>query len=199
MSTRHKTPIVRLVPHKGRVLAAVCAVLSKSMRDGHAVTQYDIVKTLFLADRDHLNRFGRPITFDNYIAMKHGPVASFAYDLLKSSDKFALEYGMAPPWVANQLPPPSTAMQFTIVADAVRQEWLEELSDSDIEALEESLVIVKRLGFAQLRKLTHEDASYENAWDDESDRKSFPMSLGLMFDSPDFERAEDIAFASENM
>ena len=53
------------------------------------ITQYDIVKSLFLADKAHLNRYGRPITFDNYFAMKDGPVPNLAYNLLKR-DNYSL-------------------------------------------------------------------------------------------------------------
>ena len=67
-------------------LAAICHVIGLAEKSEYQLTQYDIVKTLFLADRQHLNEFGRPITFDNYVAMTHGPVPSCSYDLLKSNE-----------------------------------------------------------------------------------------------------------------
>src|ERR1035438_7135460 len=43
-----------------------------------------ISKVLFHADKMHLSRYGRPISGDRYVAMKHGPVPSAAYDILKT-------------------------------------------------------------------------------------------------------------------
>jgi hypothetical protein len=46
------------------------------------ISFYYIVKILYYADKDHLNRYGRPILGDRYIAMEHGPVPSVVYDML---------------------------------------------------------------------------------------------------------------------
>src|ERR1700761_4111780 len=45
--------------------------------------QYQAVKFLYLADRAHLNRYGRPITFERYCALQYGPVASNALDIIR--------------------------------------------------------------------------------------------------------------------
>jgi uncharacterized phage-associated protein len=47
------------------------------------LTTLKTVKLLYLADRDHLLRHGRPILGDWYACMEHGPVPARAYDLLK--------------------------------------------------------------------------------------------------------------------
>lgn len=41
-----------------------------------------LMKLLYLIDREALVRFGRPVTGDNLVAMKHGPVLSRVYDLI---------------------------------------------------------------------------------------------------------------------
>lgn len=43
-----------------------------------------LIKLLYLADRQALLRWGRPITNDRYVAMKYGPVVSTIYDLITS-------------------------------------------------------------------------------------------------------------------
>lgn len=43
-----------------------------------------LIKLLYLADREALIRWGRPITTDRYVAMEHGPVVSGIYDLISS-------------------------------------------------------------------------------------------------------------------
>src|SRR4029077_20807287 len=47
-------------------------------------TLHSVSKVLFHADKMHLSRYGRPISGDRYIAMRHGPVPSAAYDILKA-------------------------------------------------------------------------------------------------------------------
>ena len=44
---------------------------------------YNIMKILFAAEKYHLNRYGRPITGDRYIAMPFGTVPSWIYDATK--------------------------------------------------------------------------------------------------------------------
>lgn len=46
-------------------------------------TMYTVLKMLYLADRLHLEKFGRPITGDSYFAMKEGPAGTETYDLMK--------------------------------------------------------------------------------------------------------------------
>lgn len=43
-----------------------------------------LIKLLYLADREALIRWGRPITFDWYVSMPHGPVLSFTLDLINA-------------------------------------------------------------------------------------------------------------------
>ena len=66
-------------PDKDRILAAALFL----MNEYPGITQYQIVKSIFFADERHLNTYGRPVTFDNYVAMPRGPVPSLVLDLLK--------------------------------------------------------------------------------------------------------------------
>jgi uncharacterized phage-associated protein len=60
--------------------ADAMAFLADRVRD---LSTLKAVKLLYLADRDHLLRHGRPILGDWYACMEHGPVPARAYDLLK--------------------------------------------------------------------------------------------------------------------
>jgi hypothetical protein len=73
----------------------------------------------------------------------------------------------------------------------------EYLSESDVEALEHALSDVLRLGFGQIRRLTHEDPAYLDAWRENGDRNAYDMKLALMFEEPNFERAALVAEQSE--
>lgn len=44
-----------------------------------------IIKMLYFIDREALSRWERPITYDNYVAMPHGPVLSAIYNIIKKN------------------------------------------------------------------------------------------------------------------
>lgn len=198
---RHKAPTVEMVPNKERILEGILCLLNEAKDRGLRLTQYDIVKSFFLADRSHINKYGRPISFDNYKAMLHGPVPSLVYDLLKNDVKFREIFGDGgPPWVKE--PAPKVGKRAFYYDSPARMCDEEELAPSEIRAFKDALSVVLTLGFSQLRKLTHEDPSYVDAWEDISaqdrafPKKAFPMSYGLFFDVPDYDRARSIAFLS---
>ena len=43
-----------------------------------------LIKLLYIADREALARWGRPITTDHYVSMREGPVTSNVYNLIVS-------------------------------------------------------------------------------------------------------------------
>lgn len=51
-----------------------------------APTLHSVSKILYLADKQHLQDFGRLICGDQYIAMEYGPVPSAIYDMMKAAD-----------------------------------------------------------------------------------------------------------------
>lgn len=50
----------------------------------HKKNMYNVLKVFYLADKLHMEKFGRFIFDDNYSAMQRGPVPSTAYDLIKA-------------------------------------------------------------------------------------------------------------------
>jgi uncharacterized phage-associated protein len=48
-------------------------------------TKMKIFKLMYYADKEHLLRYGRPITGDRYVRMKWGPTPSTSYDMTKGS------------------------------------------------------------------------------------------------------------------
>ena len=49
------------------------------------MTRLQLLKLLYLIDREALGRWEWPVTFDTYVSMDHGPVLSQTYDLIKGS------------------------------------------------------------------------------------------------------------------
>ena len=51
------------------------------------ISKMRLLKYLFFADVYHINKYGRPILGDKYVAMVKGPVLSKLYNLIKHSNK----------------------------------------------------------------------------------------------------------------
>lgn len=194
---RHVPPVVKLRPNYSKIVECILFLISEGQKRNIAVTQYAILKALFIADKSHLNTYGRPVTYDNYAAMKDGPVASFAYDLLKHAPQAMGKVGLKePPWTRTDAPDINRrAMLFAWA----REPNKELLSPSDVEAMSDALSVVSSLTFSQIRKLTHEDPAYIAAWRDNGGRNSYDMSYALLFDTPDYEGATELAFFSQHV
>lgn len=50
-------------------------------KEGLKIDKLKLIKLVYLADRFHLRRYGRPITNDTYLAMRLGPVGSSVKDI----------------------------------------------------------------------------------------------------------------------
>lgn len=193
---KHEAPRIELEPDIRKILEAISYVIAEGRRRCLLVEQYDILKTLFLADKSHLNKFGRPVTFDNYFAMRAGPVPSLAYDLLKEDQPAIRKYDIGRlPWTKSPREVGSGRCYYSNAKDVVNDDVL---SPSDVTALSDAFTAVKGMTFAQVRVLTHSDPAYIEAWKgDEDDKNAFLMSYGMLFDLPDFETAERIQFLSK--
>jgi uncharacterized phage-associated protein len=197
LARRQRAPLHDLMPHVPRIVAAIAVIIDEAKSRGLPVTQYDLVKALFLADRGHLNKFGRPITFDNYVAMKDGPVASLSYNFLKEDAASLRRHKIRLPWRRRAAPELGTrAFAFDVDIGDVDTTIL---SPSDLQELKSAITIVKSLGFRQVRKLTHEDQAYIEAWEDDGPSTRYKMSLSLLFDVPNEELATELAFLSRHV
>ncbi|MGN6538927.1 MAG: Panacea domain-containing protein [Mesorhizobium sp.] len=191
---RQKAEVVRLRPNVEKVVATIAYVVYSAEKLGRRFTQYDVVKSIFLADRAHLNEFGRLISTDKYVAMVHGPVPSTAYNLLKR-DQIAMKVNGLDdlPWESEPGRQPKT-----VEFHSANVDWVDDyLSPSDKKAIESAVSTIKSLSFGQVRKLTHEDPAYIDAWEEGVERKQFPMSLAMLFDVPNFERARQLSEMSK--
>lgn len=140
-------------------------------------SQYDIVKTIFLADRSHLKKYGRPITFDTYFAMEKGPVPSFAYEVLKPQFDFKREFGEECPWISI---PDGERSNINKFIGARRRANHRVLSQTDMDTLKEAGGTVQLLDFEQIYRLTHEDEAYKEAWARRGDAKRAQMKMQLL-------------------
>lgn len=118
-------------------------------------TMYTILKMVYVADRMHLERYGRPITGDAFIAMPQGACPSKIYDSMKS---------LRGDQNINFLPEGEkflTVDATTHDVDVVQRPPMDVLSASDLECLEQTIAILKIRGGRHIRDLAH-DSAWEN-------------------------------------
>lgn len=118
--------------------------------------RHSILKLLFFADADHLNRYGRPITGDQYRALPYGPVGQGAYDLLKL-DPLALEEFDEEPF------PLEPVGRFHVKARRPFNAAL--LSRSDVAALRRAIETYGILDFRARTDASHRHVAYVRARD----------------------------------
>jgi uncharacterized phage-associated protein len=138
------------------------------------VTQYYIGKILFFADREHLLDYGRPITGDKYVAMEHGPVPSAIRDILKADSD-------SPDEILGNLHD-----RVVIEQEGNKQkvfskgiEGLSALSGSDKEYLANAIDQYGSMSFAELKRVSHEDPAYADAWDKPGNANEMNIELWL--------------------
>lgn len=104
-----------------------------------------LVKLLYLADRTALIKWGRPITFDWYVSMSHGPVLSFTLDLINSQP----DPGSESYW--HQFISERKGHEVSLKGDIPN----DQLSPAEEQALEEVLNEYGQMSQWELRDLTH--------------------------------------------
>ena len=125
--------------------------------DWPGITTFYAAKILFLADKAHLNSFGRPVVGDRYIAMDNGPVPSAIYDWFKGNlermgESRAIE----------------EAVEFSRdghhhSARARRAPDLSVFSRTDIDALRNAVAFCRGRSVGELSRITHRDPAWRMA------------------------------------
>lgn len=114
-------------------------------------TFHSISKLLYFADRIHLERYGRLISGDSYVAMKNGPVPSGAYDIMK-----AVRGDGACVVEADAQEAFTVYRAYEVVPRREADEAL--FSESDLECLQEAIKRYGNLSFTELTRLSHDEA-----------------------------------------
>lgn len=164
--------------------AAILYLANKRLPD---FDKYKACKLLFLADREHLLRFGRTITGDSYDALPYGPTPSETLNLLDALEGVAIE-GKEPQSemvvdLADNLR--VTDMRYPQYAPKASPD-MDALSESDVLVLDQVAAEHGTKSFVELRDLTHGMAAYARVWKDNDTRKKFRMYFEDFFaESPD--------------
>jgi uncharacterized phage-associated protein len=119
-------------------------------RAGKPLSVLKLTKLLYLAERRSFEKFGEPMTGDNPVSMPHGPVLSTTYDhmngVLPSAE------GGWESWIADR---EGHLVDLRSRAQIKVPDSFLELSDADIEVLEETWQRFGRMDQWELRDWTH--------------------------------------------
>lgn len=115
---------------------AIAAILYIAKGLGRSDTR-SILKTLYFADKYHLNRYSRFIIGDKYSRMEQGMVASDTYTLLKGSNKHFKAHGVS--------------------ITPLEEPEMDEFSRSDLVALDYAIDFCKSKTAKELSELSHDD------------------------------------------
>lgn len=121
---------------------------------------YGICKLLYLADKVSLEKYGRFVFGESYVAMKAGATPSNAYDLLKQ--------------VAQE--PTSELKVEGIQVIALREADLDYLSKSDVECLDQIVSKYGKVTNWVRRRYAHDDA-WGKAWGQRGTKKSVKIPV----------------------
>lgn len=98
-------------------------------KQGGEIDILKLIKLLYLADRESVDRYSAPISYDNLVSMEHGPVLSRALNLINGclSGQNADQWDA---WITDR------AYHRVSLNREVTRENLDHLSNADIEVLE---------------------------------------------------------------
>jgi uncharacterized phage-associated protein len=156
--------------------------------------KYQVVKLMYLADREHLNIYGRPITFEQYAALPFGPVASNAMDLMEH-DKFTFRKAgikSLPFEIAKKI---IDTKEVECLSTPLRDIDVDIFSKSDIRVINDTIERFGDKSFDELFNITHEHAAYKRAWRRRGSARSSPMFYEEMIEDDSMRKSvlEDIA------
>lgn len=144
------------------------------------INRLKLMKLLWLADRIHLNRYGRTIIDDNYFALEHGPVPSLSKNLSDTGydDKI---------YISDR--------------DVIAEDEFEDkyFSKSDLSIMEEVWTAYGAMNKYNLRDFSHyfpEWKRFEEKLNDSRESDSFPMEMADFF-APPIQKLDNYSHDSE--
>ena len=148
-------------------------------KGGDRMPHLKLMKLLYLADREALERYGFPISGDCIVAMPHGPVLSMTLNLM-DGDVESLPGG----W--DSLISDKENYELSL-KDSVTRSDLDELSQADIDVLEAVWARFGHMGKYEIRDFTHDHCP---EWTDPNG-SSNPISYEKVFRA--LGRSKDVA------
>lgn len=111
-----------------------------------------LIKLLYLAERDSLAKYGEPINDDNLVSMDHGPVLSNTLNLINGS--YNRDTPIWDDWISDR-----EDHQISLKVTSLNRDDFDELSDSEIQILDDIWNIFGEMDRWALCDYTHENCT----------------------------------------
>ena len=172
----------------GKKVAQMAAVFTD--RQGGTIYILKLIKLLYLADRQSIDQYGSPISYDRMVSMPEGPVLSRTLDLINGSVS-GQDAEQWDAWLTDR-----ENHQISLNKD-IHRNLLDELSDADIGILETVWAEFGHMSRYEIRDYTHDNL---DEWEDPNG-SSLPignMAVLKALGKDDVEAAETVRRLREN-
>ena len=174
-----KLPRVGFKSRKAAQIAAYFAAQSS----GRSVEKLKLIKLIYLAEREHLARHGRPMIYDELFGMKDGPICSSALNGINDSPTDTI-WGS---FISKQGNDVSPKMNFS-------RDHLDELSDAEISVLLKIWNSFGHMTASQIRNYAHRNCPEYV----EVDKGRRPISYKTLLSAVGRDDAEDASDSIES-
>ncbi len=151
------------------------------MKQGGRISVLKVMKLLYLADREFLNRDDALILDDNYVSMDHGPVSSRTFNYINGG------YPDLRSW--NEFVRDREDNEISASSDQLTEDSLDELSRAELRVLEHIWEQHGNKTPWQLRNWTHRNCP---EWID-PEGSSRPITYQSIFEALGKENAQQLA------
>jgi uncharacterized phage-associated protein len=149
------TAKIKFAFNESKALAALAYVAT--VHPG--LTPFYVSKVFYLAEKWHVNRYGRPIIADTYIAMTEGPVPSTIKNYIDANWHWVSEpEGLGAAFTIRR----GNGLPKLMPGTTERHGW-GHLSDTDKECLEEAIAFCDGKSTDELSDFTHLHKAWMNA------------------------------------
>lgn len=126
-----------------------------AMSEGGSIKVLKLAKLLYLADREHLNRYDMPILFDQFVSMDHGPVTSTTLDYVNGYQEDRANWDT---FVTDR-----ARYAVGLASPGIKADDLDELSDAELNTLQAVWAQFGPMDRYTVRDWTHEHCG---EWED---------------------------------
>jgi uncharacterized phage-associated protein len=127
--------------------------------------KYQASKFFYFADREHLARYGRPISYEPYFALWYGPVPTHALDLLEHDARVLRQAGIEKLPFETEQGKAANGSDTTFIRAPLREVNFDLFSKSDLKVFDEIIAKYGNSSFKELMDITHEHEAYKQAWE----------------------------------
>ena len=171
---------------------ATQAINYLTKKEGGQIDKLKLIKLVYLADRYHLRRYGRPVVNDAYFAMPLGPVGSSVKDIAEFSGFLdESELGYAGSYIGRG----GAANTVVSIADVDKDIF----SKSEIESLDFAYKEFGSKKASELVNITHkypEWVKFKSALESKETTRE-PMSYSDFFNNPAGDFADKFALTND--